>query len=70
MNNYMNTKLSTTMILSLVFNENSSESSVECFYSLINLVQINFHNELNVINILVFNEFVLVFFMNTLSATI
>lgn len=33
----MNT-LSTTMILSLVFNVNSSESSVECFYSLINLV--------------------------------
>lgn len=67
MNNYMNTKLSTTMILSLVFNENSSESSVECFYSLINLVQINFHNELNVINILVFKKNN---YMNTLSATI
>lgn len=63
----MNTKLSTTMILSLVFNENSSESSVECFYSLINLVQINFHNELNVINILVFKKNN---YMNTLSATI
>lgn len=67
MNNYMNTKLSTTMILSLVFNVNSSESSVECFYSLINLVQINFHNELNVINILVFKKNK---YMNTLSATI
>lgn len=67
MNNYMNTKLSTTMILSLVFNENSSESSVECFYSLINLVQINFHNEINVINILVFKKNN---YMNTLSATI
>lgn len=64
----MNTKLSTTMILSLVFNVNSSESSVEyCFYSLINLVQINFHNELNVINILVFKKNN---YMNTLSATI
>lgn len=55
------------MILSLVFNVNSSESSVECFYSLINLVQINFHNELNVINILVFKKNN---YMNTLSATI
>lgn len=63
----MNTKLSTTMILSLVFNVKSSESSVECFYSLINLVQINFHNELNVINILVFKKNN---YMNTLSATI
>lgn len=51
------------MILSLVFNVNSSESSVE----LINLVQINIHNELNVINILVFEKNN---YMNTLSATI
>lgn len=58
----MNT-LSTTMILSLVFNVNSSESSVE----LINLVQINIHNELNVINILFLKKNN---YMNTMSATI
>lgn len=51
------------MILSLVFNVNSSESSVE----LINLVQINIHNELNVINILFLKKNN---YMNTLSATI
>lgn len=58
------------MILSLVFNLNSSESSVEsieCFYLLFNLVQINIHNELNVINILFLKKNN---YMNTLSATI